>query len=142
MKYFSEVVFRDFVMLNGAYEKGFFLEEGLCHNFSQELAVLPEPEFINLMTGRAIIYVIPRNHSTVVKRLRKRETEGGHVVTHHIGLSDNQLQQITEASLVNFDKLIEKAKLIGIPICKIFAEDDLFQNVDSVLSFEKKCYVK
>ncbi|MGK7933889.1 MAG: hypothetical protein AB4041_21005 [Microcystaceae cyanobacterium] len=138
MKYFTEVVFRDFVMLNGFYEKGFLLEEGLCHNFAEELAELSEPEFVNLMAGRAIIYLIPRKSTTVVKRLRKREIEGGHVVTHHVGLNNNQLKEITEVSLVNFEKLVSKAKLIGVPICRIFAEDDLSHNRDLVLCFEQE----
>ena len=138
MKYFTNVAFNDFNMRHNEFKKGFLLEEGLCHNFSKEINKLSETEFRHLMSSRALIYLMPRDSMTVVQRIHKRKREEGRIVTHHIGLNDWALKEIAENSVKSFNRLIERAEKLGIPCCRIFAENPTSKNAETILAFEKQ----
>ncbi len=142
MRYFTEVVLYDLYLNNGVSDRGFLLEEGICHNFSKELNALPDDEFETIMTGRALVYLKPKNCSTVLNRIKKRSQAGGHTVTHHIGLTDNELFEIAEMSVKNFNELIHRSLAIGIPACTVYAEDDINQNAEILLDFERELIQK
>lgn len=138
MRYFSEVILHDLHLIYGLSDRGFLLEEGICHNFSKELNDLPDDDFKKIMAGRALVYLKPKNSSIVVKRIRERAKNGGHIVTHHIGLTDNQLREIAETNMTNFDTLTSRAQAIGIPVCTVYAEDDINQSAKTLLDFERR----
>ncbi len=59
MRYFTEVVQYDLYLNNGVSDRGFLLEEGICHNFPKELNELPDDQLRTIMFGRALVYLKP-----------------------------------------------------------------------------------
>jgi len=137
MRYLAQVMLHDLHLQNGVPDKGFLLDEGICHNFSKELNALPENEFNKIMAGRALVYLAPKNPSTVVKRIRERAQNSGKMVSHQKGLSDDELCLMAELQMNQFKMLISRARAIGIPVCTVYAEDDFDRNAETILGFEK-----
>lgn len=138
MKYFSEVILGDLVTFEGVSEKRLFLDEGLCHNFSKELMEFSDSDLAALMAKRALIFVQARDTLTIVKQIRKREIELGHKIAYHVGLNDNELINMAEASALSLEILVKRVKPFGVPVCIIFTEDDIHLNVKRVLEFESQ----
>lgn len=122
MRYFCGIISEDIAMGAIANERGFLLEEGLFHNFSKELVALEEVELKAITKGRIIVYLRPKAPQTVVERIRKRQQEGGHVVAHHIGKTNEELLTLAENSTIDFDLLIQRLEAIGVPVFQITAE--------------------
>ncbi|GEM_PF-5853020 len=137
MRYLAQVMLYDLHLHNGVSDKGFLLDEGICHNFTKELNALPEDEFKTIMAGRALIYLVPKNPSTVLKRIRKRAQNSGKTLGHHKGLSDDELRLKAEFHMNQFDILVSRARSTGIPICIVYAEDEPDRNAETILGFEK-----
>jgi uridine kinase len=136
LKYFSDVVYSDLHMQYCASESGFLLEEGIFHNFSKEINSLQNDEFESLIANRILIYVRPKSNITVVNRIRKRTANTGHTVAHHIGLSDQELLEIVDSSVISFDTMIKRAQIFNHPTLTVYAEDDLSYNAGLILKFE------
>lgn len=136
LKYFSDVVYSDLYMHFSSSESGFLLEEGIFHNFSKEINSLQNNEFESLIANRVLIYVRPKNNTTVVDRIRKRTANNGHTVTHHIGLSDHELLAIVDRSVIKFDVMIKRAQTLNHQILTVYAEDELNYNADLILDVE------
>lgn len=138
VRYFSDVLLKDLVRNSSELSpKKFFLDEGLCHNFFEELVDLPDADLKTLMAGRALVFMQARTNDTIINRIRKREKETGRMTTYHVGLNDDQLKDLAELNLSLFNDFVDRAEALGVPICKIFAEDGLQKNVNQVLEFEK-----
>ncbi len=137
MNYHTQVVMNDLQLRYGMSARGFLLDEGLCHNYSREVGALSDADFISIMSDRALVYVKPNEISTVVKRIRQRTQNGGHTVTHHVGLSDDELCSVAEKSVDSANALTRRAKEMDIPVCIVFAEDSIEDSIGSLLRFEQ-----
>lgn len=138
MRYSSWVALSDIKIFNSQSTGGFWLHEGLCQNFSEEINALPDEEFSRVMFGRALVFVMPRRSMTVVERIKRRDKEADDIVPHHIGLDEDGLMRVVEAEIANCEGLARRAEAAGIPICRVFAEDDPAMQADSVLAFERR----
>ena len=137
MRYLAQVMIYDLRLHNGLSDKGFLFDEGICHNFSKELNALPGDEFKAIMAGRALVYLTPKDPSTVVKRIRERAQNSGKMVSYQKGLSDSELCLMAERHMNQFETLVSRARSIGIPTCIVYAEDELDRNAEIILGFEK-----
>ena len=138
MYYFSQVVSLDLMLFYSEGPAIFLLDEGICHNFAGQLIELNETDFRYIMSGRALVYVRPRDPELVVYRIRKRAMETGFMVTHHIGLDHAGLVQMVEESLGRFGKLMEKLQAYHIPHCVLDAEYSITDAQEACLVFERK----
>lgn len=139
ISFFSDLLLRDLAMSNNdKSSRKFLLDEGLCHNFSEELIDLPDSDLEMLMAKRAFVFVQARDSKTIVDRIRKRERETGRKVAYHVGLDDDALINLSETSSSLFNAFIDRVEVLGVPVCKIFAEDNIQTNVRHVLDFEKR----
>ena len=139
ISFFSNILLRDLAMSNNdPSSRKFLLDEGLCHNFSEELIDLSDSDLKMLMAKRAFVFVQARDSKTIVDRIRKRESETGRKVAYHVGLDDNALIDLSETSSSLFNVFIDRVESLGVPVCKIFAEDDIQNQVGHVLDFEKR----
>ncbi|MCW5905650.1 MAG: hypothetical protein KIT64_08660 [Chitinophagaceae bacterium] len=135
INYFSSVIKKDITIQYTPSQKGIILEEGLCHNFSKELVSLNNADLQTITHKRVLIYIRPDDSLTVVKRIRKRQQEGEHTVTHHNGKSDDELKDISKTSITSFDNLIEAIANFQIPYFTVKAEET--NNAHLVLQFLK-----
>lgn len=136
--FFTDILLKDLAMSNnGSLSKKFLLDEGLCHNFSEELMDLPDADLKVLMKERAFVFVQARDNSIIVDRIRKREGETGRKVMYHVGLDDDALKELSDASTLLFNAFMERVETLGVPVCRIFAEDDFQTNIKRVLDFER-----
>jgi len=136
--FFSDILLKDMAIMNNSISSSkFMLDEGLCHNFSEELMRLSDSSFEMLMANRAFIFVQARRVETVVERIRKRENEAGRLVAYHMGLNNEELKKYIEQVYSGFNAFIERVEALDIPVCKIFAEDETQTRVGRILDFEK-----
>lgn len=135
LNYFTKIVSEDIVIQNASKDFGFIIEEGIVHNFSMELFQLSNENLSLLLKNRIIIYIRPENPNLIVQRIKKRASEGGHVVIHHNNKTDEELLNIAKQSIVHFDKLINRIKELNIPCIQIIAEEN--NGSDKLKSFFK-----
>lgn len=139
IEFFSDVLLKDLAIHSSDLSsKRFFLDEGLCHNFSEELIDLTDSDLKILMTGRAFVFLQARNSAAVVNQIRKRERETGQIAAYHVRLGDNALRDHTEKTSLFISAFVDRVEALGLPVCKIFIEDDFQTNVKHVLDFENR----
>ncbi len=108
----------------------------MFQNFSEELVDLPDTDLKILISNRALVFMQSRNSNTIVEQIRRREGETGRVVAYHVGLNDDALKHHVELSASLFKTLVDKVEALGMPVCRIFAEDDFQMSLKHVLDFE------
>jgi hypothetical protein len=135
LKYFAEVILKDLYIQNHDSKNNYFLDEGLIHNFAQEIFMLEEKDFLELIKNKFVIYLRPDDPETVVNRIFKRRDEGGHMVTHHQGLDFRELIDLTKKSISFFDTLTKKMDEKGNKILRLTAESNFRDNVEIALDF-------
>ena len=96
VNYFTKVILNNIKISRVQKCAGFILEEGICHNFFEELNMLKTEELLLLVKNRCLICVLSKDENNVVKQIRKRTRETGETVFHHIGLDDNALLEMTK----------------------------------------------
>ncbi|WP_445730826.1 hypothetical protein [Mariniflexile sp.] len=138
--YFNQVLLNNIKLMSIKSESGFFLEEGICHNFSEELITLNDEDLIYILKNRCLIYILSRESMNVVGQIKKRINEGGHTVHHHKGLNDIQLNTLTKDSIHIFNKFLERIKKFSIPVCKLYLEDGLEENFKKIIDFERSLF--
>ena len=139
VRYFSNVLLKDLAMNSpDPSSKKFLLDEGLCHNFSQELMDLPDDVLKLFMAKRALIFMQARDSITIVRQIRRRERETRQKVAYHIGLNDIALKDLVESNSSLFSAFVNKVEALDVPVCKVFIEDDLHTNIKQILDFEKQ----
>jgi hypothetical protein len=136
VRYAAEIIVKDIAIFSSKAKQGFLLDEGLCTIFGSELLLLPDAQFAELMQGRALIYLAPRNVSTVVKRIREREDRGGHLAGHYRGLDDAVLADAVEKDLGILEHLMQRCTAHNVPFVRLFAEDRFDDNVERLKGFE------
>ncbi len=140
MTYFNQVLLNNIRISNCNQKAGFLLEEGICHNFSNELQSLKEKDLEYVMKNRILICVLPHDSLTVVSQIRKRTKEGGHTVYHHEGLDDEELNKLTIDSTNNFINLLSCIQKFNIPVCELSAEDGIELNCKKIIEFEASLF--
>lgn len=137
LQYFSQVLVEDIKIRIQLEKHGFFLDEGLVHNFSKDLTDIDDPEFYMAMSSRIIIMVSQCRLETVLERRRLRFKETGHIVTYQSGLSRTEELQQIELDCMRLEKLAYRAEQFGCPVLRITAEDPMEKNISLILRFEK-----
>lgn len=135
LRYFSDIVLFDLVFYNRMLDKRFFLDEGICQNFSAELMKLPERNLSELMTRRALVLVQARSSNQIVERIRARERKIGRVMAYHSGLNDEEIKRHVESEILHFESFTEKMASLGVPVCRVFSDGDISQSTEAVLDF-------
>ena len=138
MLHFNHVLHNDLLIFNHPYDQGFFLDEGLCHNFSLQLNELTDGQFTSIMRGRALVFLKAENPETVVERLRKRQKETGFMVPHHHALNDADLRDLTARNQDNLERLIWRAKSLDLPLCTLLAESSVEEKLAHLIAFEQE----
>lgn len=136
--YFNRVLLNNLMMVDENNQQGFFIDEGLCHNFSKELQELNDDELSIILRNRFLIYVKTDDPLIVVSQIRKRSNEGGHTVYHHNGLNDSQLLDLVVHSMKQFESFFKRVEKIRVPFCCIKIEDGLEVNTCKIVQFENK----
>jgi len=124
INYFTSVILKDITLQFKPTQQGVILEEGICHNFSRELQELSINDLNKILHNRVLIYLRPTQPYTVVERIRKRQKQGGHTVSHHQGKTDDELLKITENAIVNYDSLVQLVKQFNLPTLIISDNDN------------------
>lgn len=124
LNYFTKIVSEDIIIQNSYKDCGFILEEGIAHNFSMELLQLSNEHLSLLLKNRIVVYLRPEDPNIVVQRIKKRANEGGHIVIHHNNKTDEELLNIAIQSIANYDKLIERIKVLNFPYLQIISEEN------------------
>lgn len=137
VNYFTTILTNNIKILGVKNSAGFVLEEGLCHNFFDELNALKSDELSILLKNRNLICVLPRHIDTVVSQIQKRTRETGQTVFHHSGMSDEDLNTLTKATVEGMVKFISRVNTLKIPICQLYIEDGIDINCNNILDFEK-----
>jgi len=138
--YFNQVLINNIKLMLIKNESGFFLEEGIFHNFSRELITLRDEDLVYILKNRCLVFILPRDSMNVVNQIRKRINEGGHTVYHHNGLNDKQLNTLTKDSVSNFNEFLERIQKFNIPVCKLYLEDGLEENCKKIIEFERSLF--
>jgi len=136
MGYFKRILSNNIKILQPNSESGFFLDEGICHNFSAELLALDKKDFLTVIGNRCLICVLTKDPKIVVKQIRERTASGGHTVFHHTKLSDGELERLTLESIYNFKKLLNLVHTYNIPVCQLYVEDGDAFNLNKIIAFE------
>lgn len=136
MEYFKIVLSNNLKLIQFDNKEGFFLEEGICNNFSSELLQLNKDEFFKALGNRFIVCILPHDPKIVVQQIKKRTSEGGHTVYHHIGLDDVALEELTRNEVTNFNTFLNQLKKYDFPVCQLYVEDGLEANSKKILDFE------
>jgi energy-coupling factor transporter ATP-binding protein EcfA2 len=137
LRYFAKIILFDLKMLKGNAQKGFFLDEGIFHNFPEELLGLNDREFKNLVSGRNLILIKPENGVTVVEHLKNRKNETGRVAIPHSGLSDDALLLNINRNVSIFNRLAKRAESCGTAVVHLIMEDGIKYNAQIVAAFEE-----
>ncbi|WP_426483861.1 hypothetical protein [Flavobacterium sp. 2] len=138
LSYFNKVLLDNLKMINENDQIGFFIEEGVSHNFSEELQKLSDEELKVILKNRFLIYVKTNDPSIVVTQIRKRTNEGGHTVFHHIGLNDEQLSELVVDDMKQLESFFNRIEKIKIPFCSINIEDGLEAGISKIVQFENQ----
>lgn len=138
--YFNQVLLNNIHVSNSNQKSGFLLEEGICHNFSNELQSLKEKDLEYIIKNRILICVLPHDSLTVVSQIRKRTKGGGHTVYHHEGLDDEELNKLTIDSTNNFNNFLSSIQKFNIPVCKLYIEDGIELNCKKIIEFEASLF--
>ena len=138
MHYFSKVLVNDVALRYANSTKGFFLDEGLCHNFSKQLEALGETDFAHMMSGRALVLVKQRDDTTVARQIRERAMAGGGMVTHHHGRTADELAAAAKDSKIRLEAFAVRAEAAGVPLRIIHTEDPMDQKIEAVIEFERR----
>ncbi len=136
MEYFKKVLSDNLKLIQLENEMGVFLEEGICHNFSSELLYLDKEELLKALGNRRIVYLSAKDPKLVVNQIRKRASEGGHIVFHHNGLNDGELEELTRSAVINFKEFLSHLEKYNIPVCHIYVEDGIEANSKKIIEFE------
>lgn len=137
VEYFKNVLSTNIKLLQFRNEKGVFLEEGICHNFSLELLQLNKEDLFNILGKRYLISLLPKDPKIIVHQIRKRTLMGGHTVFHHVGLNDIELEELTKKSIENFKDLIDYLKKCSVPIFELSVEDGIDVNSKKIIKIER-----
>ena len=142
MEYFKKVLIYNYRLIQLEKEVGYFLEEGICHNFSSELLYLTNDELHKVIGNRHIVCLLPKDPKLVVHQIRKRTSEGGHTVFHHYGLSDEELEEVTQNAVKNYKKFFKYIEKSNIPVCQLYIEDGIASNTKKIIEFEASLFNK
>lgn len=138
--YFNKVISININLLHFENEYGFFLEEGICHNFAQELLDLNNEELYSLLKHRHLICILPKDPMFVVDQIKKRTSEGGHTVYHHEGLDSKALLDIVNESIIVYKEFITRIQNLNISSCQLLAEDGIEINSKKIIEFEASLF--
>ena len=112
------------------------LEEGMVHNFSDallDLRALDPKEFGLLVRDRVVINCVAPP-STVVSRIRQREAQG-HLMSLHVGKSDEELLDLCSEELKNKAELMRNLREFEVPCLDVDMENDVPGNLQKIQSF-------
>jgi hypothetical protein len=93
-----------------------FIDEGICHNFSNELAALEKESpaaFERLLSGRFVVFC-EAPAVKVVERIRRR-AKVGHCMPLHKGKNDDELLRMTQDIQISHDRLKQIVETRGLP---------------------------
>lgn len=136
MHYFVKVAMDDTVVKSILCNNFLMFDEGLFRNFSKQINGLPDGDFKEFIKNKALIFLEAKDPKTVVQRRRKRFKETGVIVTHHVGLNEEEMEKEVAKSQVQFETLKQRLTAMDLPHCTVFAENSIEHNCSIMAAFE------
>lgn len=136
LQYFYTVIVSDKIVQDFNKEYLIISEDGLFHNFANELdkTIKVDAPAVKEMQNRAIVHCYS-SPAKVAQQILDRVKNGGHLVPQHKGLSFEELVSQQEKSLDAKKLFAEKLKSIGIPVLDINTSNDLSVSAKTIYDF-------
>ena len=138
LRQLASIIVKDSEIRTQLDRSGFILQEGLFHNFPQQLLQLPDSDFQMASAARALILLIPSSPQTIIDRRRARVGDGGHLSTWQSGMSETEQLEEIESRCAIITQLAARAENFGVACLRLTAEDPIGQLVSSVFAFAKQ----
>ncbi len=139
--YLLSVLNADLAMVSQEYPKGFFVHDGLCHNFgSVLLEMLREGDrnAENLVRSRNYVFLLAEETGTVVRNiLKRREAMPGFRTNNFPTLSAADLETMSRDTNRVARELAKRFADLSANVLVLSAGDGWELNGDSILRFEQ-----
>jgi hypothetical protein len=135
--YFFQVLRENRLIENMRNAHTLVIEEGLVHNFSEELLYLYESrrdKFREFLKYRVLVYCINTTEN-IMNNIISRKKEEGFFSGAHLGLSHDGIIQQTEESVRLKERLVAVLKKENIPVLILQTNDSVEGNAKRVKEF-------
>ncbi len=111
-----------------------FLEEGVFHNFSQQILTLVENKEIEYIFRGTVLIYCTASPEFIVKNINKR-MEDGTTMIHHQGLNGEQLYEFVKKNIAERTIYANKLRAKGVPLLEISTENDRDYNCKMIENY-------
>jgi hypothetical protein len=136
------VLREDMCLMAGTHSRGFFIDDGLCHNASVPVLARLEAgdrAMERLVRRRAFVFLLADRVDTVVANIKARRLGSPPLIGNNFpGRSDAELAAMTAASGRAKRALLARLTGLGCRCLVLRAEDGLAANAARVLGFERQ----
>jgi len=136
LQYYSSIIAAELEMSTQLARSSFMLDEGIFHNFSEQLMELEDSAFSMATSSRAIILVLPSRPETVMERRSQRFPEGDPLDTPD--LTNAEQLELIESNCAALAALAARAETFGVKCLRIAAEDPTEKTLASVTAFGRR----
>lgn len=136
-----EVIVKQALVISfGIHPKGFFLDEGICHFFVEQIICQDEDIIKTLLRNRHFILLLSKSPATIAAQKQERLDH-----TAYAGLQkQNKVNQFSNETLQNISKQLDiyqqfgkLAKTYGCEVLELYTENGIGVNVQKIIEFEK-----
>lgn len=144
--YLLSVVNAELAMVAGDYPKGFFVHDGLCHNFGStllEMLRVKDAMAEELVRSRSYVFLLAQEAETVVRNiLRRREETPGFRTNNFPTLSPADLERMSRHTDRVVRELANRFEDLSANVLVLSAEDGWERNRERILRFEQEILAK
>lgn len=140
--YLLSVLNADLAMVSREYPKGFFIHDGLCHNFGSVLLEMlreGDAEAEELVRSRNYVFILAEEAKTVVRNiLKRREAMPGFRTNNFPTLSPSDLETMSRRTDRVARELAHRFTDLSAKVLVLSAEDGWERNGERILRFEQQ----
>jgi hypothetical protein len=138
-----KLVTEDMALVSQNYSRGFFLDDGLCHNFSSVLINLLDRQDANakwLVHSRAFVVLLADDPDFIVENILFRRKQSPRFKGNNFpGLNHRELRKLSAERNSECERLLDHFDRIGCMKLILRAEDGIEANREKVKAFEGAC---
>lgn len=136
-----KLVNEDMALVSQSYSRGFFIDDGLCHNFTRALLDLllhEDAKAQQLLLSRAFVVLLANDPDFVVENiLSRRKISPPFRGNNFPSLDHRELRDFCAERNRECARLLEFFSRIGCMNLVVYAEDGIETNSDKIRDFER-----
>lgn len=125
-----------------AHTRGFFLAEGMFAYCASQAIKLDEVRLKKITSGRSFVIILPEHTQTAVDRFFEREKLAGIQRNYFMHLTHEEMHEVQRRAINTQNQFGRSVENVGCNVLWLRAEDDIEENANKVIEFEKNILVE